>query len=246
MIRRHEIRISRGRLERRTRRLALRGWVLEPERQDAIEVGDADGLTETLSAWHESGRRSRFSRSRVVVDDSLVQYAVVPGLAGARTVRDFQVAACLRCEALFGWSEDRWVVAVATPPTTGPTLVCAARREDVAVWERTCRELKGLNPAVMPAAIDAIDNVRRRFADDARVAALSSDGAVGFLVQRGEVQAVVQERALACADWSDEIALEWLDAQAGLAEPWQQSSIAFILDLRDWGSGCVVRERRLQ
>jgi hypothetical protein len=91
-----------------------------------------------------------------------------------------------------------------------------------------------------------MNNVRRRFADEARVAALSSDGAVGFLVQRGRVQAVVQERALACADWNDEIALEWLDAQAGLAEQWQRKSVAFILDLRDWSSGCIVRERRFQ
>jgi hypothetical protein len=246
MIRRNEIRIGRTRVERRTRRLTLRGWTLQPEQSEAVEFGVGARLPDVLRSWRSPARTGILSRCRLVVDDSLLQYAVVPGLADARTLKDFRTAARLRCEALFGWAEDRWMVAVATPPTAGSVLVCAARRDDVAAWEEGWRQLQDGNPSLVPAAIDAIDQVRRGIPNEVQLAVLSGEVCVGFLVRGGDVKAVVQQRDSSCAEWDDETAARWLGVQAALAAPGRGAGATVILDLRDWSRGCVVREGRLQ
>lgn len=246
MILRNEIRIGRARVERRVRRLSLRGWTLLPGRSESVELGAVEALPEVLKAWQRPGRGKVLGRCRLVVDDTLLQYAVVPGLPDARSIGDFRMAASLRCEALFGWAGDNWVVSAATPPTTGPTLVCAARRGDVARWEDASRLLRTGRAAVTSAAIDAIDSVRRRIPNDCRVLALSREGAVGFLVQNGAVAAVVQDRDTACGNWDEESAANWLKAQTALTESWQRTDAVVLIDLRDWSRGCIVHERRLQ
>lgn len=240
MFRRAEIRIGRRRIERRTRHLSLRGWKLAEGETDAIDLADGEAPFEALASWGAPRNGRPPARSRITLDDALVQYGVVAGLPDARTVNDYRTAARLRCEALFGWSDDRWIVSVASPPTTGAVLVCAARRDDLSAWEAVTQALRGVGPTLEPDAIDALASQRHRIPDDGLVAVVSRETLVGFTVRKGAIEGVVQERDPDLVRWDDEEILHRLDLYSKLGEPTSNHVMPIVLDTRDWGAGAVL------
>jgi hypothetical protein len=238
---RDEFRIGTDRLERRRCALTLKGWTPSAGAHRVIESnGDLSGAITTLLRHSPSPFLSR--KPTLEVDDSLLQFAMVPSLKDARTVAEFRKAIELRCTALFGWSTDRWFVGTDFRPSAEQVLVCGCRREDLDQWRQTSTRI-GASPGLAPTAVRALNEVRDDVPDNALAVVLSATGCVAIALRSSFPVAVAQERNLDCASWQRNDVTRWLRLQAALDERLDGLAATMILDVRDWGR---VRGRWMQ
>lgn len=236
-----ELRVGAKRLEWRRRPLTWRGWAPVPSGHGELGFEGSEGLQSAV----EQLRRERLAerdRIRVIIDDAIVQFGVVPALQEARDLSEFRTASALRAESSFGWKPGIWSINTAMPPAGERVLVCACRCQDLGEWMKVRNKGSHASPLVANA-IYAINGARRQIDDDGRIAVISSTGCVALVCRAGEPRAVAQVRTNDCINWDAAEVRGWLDGESLLDEAWGATNAIALIDVRTWSrpQACVLQ-----
>jgi hypothetical protein len=240
MIERNEFRLGRTNLEWRVARLSMGGW--KPIANTYASTSrESESFEDAFKAWRDDVRAHPRKKCVALVEDSLLRYSTVPGLNEARTLREYQEAARLRCETLFGWSPDTWTVKVALPPSNGPVLCCAYKTADFADWLAGCRSTGDTSPSILPEAVAAFNQFRTQL-QDGLLAVISDSSCLAVVARNGSPTAVYQTSISTDQPWRDDDLDQWLESQSALMEPAIDIRRRQLIDARAWHSGFRLRQ----
>ena len=177
-----------------------------------------------------------------MIDDSLVRYAMVPSFEEARSMREYEEGARLRCETLLGWTPDRWTIRAALPPRSGHVLCCAYHTADGEYWNAASRTTGDADPIIVPGAIAAINQHCAHLKDDGWVVVVSAASCVAVLLRQGAPASVHQIGILPERQWRDDDLQQWVSSLSALVEPGIEPRVRYLIDVRSWKSGSLLKE----